>query len=130
MRFISHHKVNGLNEAILISAQDERGSGGANHHYLLALDKTGPELLATRSDQIESLSIKFQNGPIKEAGYNGFTNEALLAVLIDRMEGFVNGPFNTTDNEDALANLRQAMYLLQKRTKDRLSRGVEGTHQA
>ncbi len=130
MRTITHHKLNGLNDAIVVAAQDERGSGNANHDYLLVLDKTGPDLKAKSSDEVLSLNIRFQKGPIKEAGYNGFTNEALLAVLIDRMEGFVSGPFNSTDNEDALANLKQAMYLLQKRTKDRLSRGVEGTHQA
>ena len=123
MREITHHKLNGLNDAITVEALDARGSGNANHVYRLSLFEDG------HSKDMD-LNIHFQNGPIKEAGFNGFTNEALLAVLIDRMEGFVSGPFNSDDNKEVLHSLNRAMLYLQKRTKDRLSRGVEGTHQA
>ena len=38
--------------------------------------------------------IRFQNGPIAEAGVNGLTHEALLAVLEDRLVGFQSGPYH------------------------------------
>lgn len=73
--------------------------------------------------------ISFQNGPVKEAGYNGNSHEALLAILLDRLEGFQAGPYKCHDNEVALDHLQSARLWLHKRTMDRLARGVEGTHQ-
>ncbi len=73
--------------------------------------------------------IKFQNGPVKEAGYNGSSHEALLAVLLDRMEGFQSGQFANPANAMALNKLEEARLWLNKRTMDRVARGVEGTHQ-
>lgn len=122
MRQINTHKVNGLNESIELTARDERGDGNANHHYTA----TRP---AGLSDRVVDLNVVFQKGPLKENACNGFTNEVLLAILIDRMQGFQAGPFASRDNAVALTNLEQAMMWLQKRTRDRMARGVEGTHQ-
>jgi hypothetical protein len=72
--------------------------------------------------------ITFQNGPVKEAGYNGNSHEALLAILIDRLEGFMKGEFSCRDNAVALNHLDTARLWLHKRTMDRVARGVEGTH--
>lgn len=71
--------------------------------------------------------ITFQNGPIKEAGINGNTQEALLAILIDRLEGFQSGQYACHDNQMALDHLQGARLWLHKRTVDRAARGVEGT---
>lgn len=75
----------------------------------------------------EVVSISFQNGPIKENGVNGVSQEALIAVLIDRLEGFQSGQFKCHDNQVALDALQTARLWLHKRTMDRLARGVEGT---
>ncbi len=74
--------------------------------------------------------LSFQNGPINADGngVNGITHEALLAVLIDRLEAFQAGQYANTYNEDALDHLCSAKLALQTRTKDRMARGVEGTH--
>jgi hypothetical protein len=123
MRSLTDHKVNGLNEAIEIAVLDEPGSGGANHHYEIVLfDSDG-------APTGQSINIVFQNGPIKETGVNGISNEALLAVLVDRMRGFQSGQFVGRENALALTKLEEAMLWLQKRTRDRTARGVEGTHQ-
>lgn len=73
--------------------------------------------------------VKFQNGPIKEHGVNGLSQEALLAVLIDRLEGFQSGQFKCRDNEVALTHIESAALWLHKRTLERVARNVEGTHQ-
>lgn len=75
--------------------------------------------------------LSFQNGPISVDGngVNGITHEALIAVLIDRMEGFQAGPYANGYNQAALEALRAAQSHLQARTKERMSRNVEGTHQ-
>jgi len=71
--------------------------------------------------------IRFQNGPIKEQGVNGLSQEALLAVLIDRMEGFQAGQYKCHDNQLALDHLQYTRLVLHKRTMDRTARNVEGT---
>lgn len=119
MKKITAHKVNGLNEAIEIEA-GEPGQGGAPEQYRIALTQAG--------SLNPLVFLQFQSGPIKiPANFNGLTNEALLAVLIDRMQGFQSGPFACRENAIALTKMEEALMWLQKRTRDRMTRGVEGT---
>lgn len=126
MRELTGHKVNGVNDDLQIIVCDESGSGGANHHYQIidvSRQNTAPD-----ADQVLA-DMEFQNGPIREVGVNGVTHEALLAILIDRLEGFQRGPFACTANDEALLNLRYAQKHLLSRTRERVARGVEGTLQ-
>jgi hypothetical protein len=126
MREITSHKVNGLNEAIMVLAKDGPGPGGASHHYLVSphtLPGDHPE------GAINPVEIKFQNGPIAEAGVNGISNEALLAVVIDRLQGFQSGQYACRENAIALTKLQEAQMWLLSRTRERMARGVEGTSQ-
>lgn len=74
-------------------------------------------------------SLEFQNGPIKEAGVNGITNKALLAILAHRI-AYLNGKFPCRENSIALTKIQEAAHWLEHRTKDRLTSGVEGEHKA
>lgn len=121
-RYITSHKINGLNDMLNIAVLDAPGSGGANHEYEIDLVGGAPD-----SGGFKTL-IHFQNGPILEAGFNGVSNEALLVILIDRMQGFQSGPYKSRDNACALTHLEEALMWLQKRTRERMARGVEGTH--
>lgn len=114
MREITAHKVNGVNDGITIEVIDDPGPGGANHEYN-CLYGAYPDVL-----------IKFQKGCIAEAGVNGLTHEVLLAIVADRLQSFQAGPFPCLENERALAYTRDALEWLQKRTKARVARGVEG----
>ncbi len=122
MRELTGHKVNPANDVLRVLVLDEPGSGGANHEYSIEVPDGGSN--STNSHY----AIRFQNGPIAEAGVNGLTHEALLAILIDRMEGFQAGPYASPDNEEALQAMRVAQTALQRRTLARMARGVEGTH--
>ena len=131
MRLLTDHIVEGdsANHQVKISVVDEPGSGGASHRYSLdwynglKRDKDNPP--QSRAECF----IRFQDGPIKEVGVNGLTGEALTAIQIDRMRSFQAGPFACTDNAEALAHYEAAQECLQRRTKARIARGVEGTHQ-
>jgi hypothetical protein len=68
--------------------------------------------------------IDFQNGPIREVGTNGFTNEALLAILIHRTET-VNKQFPCEENELAIKRMKEALEAFNQRTANRKARGVE-----
>ena len=125
-REIETHKVNGCNDGITLTALDEPGCGGASHRYAI----TGPEARVPGVGNVPAFQVKirFQDGPIKEAGVNGITHEVLLAVLIDRLTGFQAGPFACQENATTLYHLIEAQETLKSRTRRRLARGVEGTH--
>ena len=127
-RKLTDHIVSG-DQAVQLSilVADEPGAGGANHHYHIdwlpkdgGIDPTIPN----------NLEVKFQNGPIKENGVNGITQEALLAITIDRLRSFQNGPYKCRENAIALTHCEEALMWLQRRTVERIKRGVEGTHAA
>lgn len=124
MRHINEHKLNGVNDSIDIMAVDDPGPGGANHVYELSLSSPpdGPGITAVNGTTV----IRFQCGAIQEAGINGVTNEALIAVVLDRLRGFQSGQFAGRDNAMAISHLEDALMRLQRRTRDRISRGVEG----
>lgn len=116
MREIHGHEINECNEQLRITADDQNPqNGNASHKYTVHLP-TGETLLC------------FQNGPIREVGVNGITQEVLLAILIDRLECFQSSKWACDENAMALSDLRSARDVLLERTKKRLARGVEGTH--
>lgn len=122
-RKITDHRVNGLNEAIEISAVGAPGKGGAPNTYSLALYPI-PEQPASRF-----ILLPFQSQPIQGPGdFDGFTNEALLAVVIDRLRCFQEGPFCCRENARALTLAEESLMWLQKRTRERIARGVEGSY--
>ena len=125
MRILTEHKVDGsnslINRAITIEALGEPGPGGAHTAYSLFVPDH-PEIPATIST-----TLHFQNGPIHEpSDFNGISNESVLVVLIDRMRGFQSGPFACRENALALTHMEEALMWLQKRTRDRVGRCVEG----
>ena len=126
MRELTSHRVNGLNEALRVVAIDGPGPGNASHQYEIHAD----ESKVTLADGVTvSCVMQFQNGPIQEAGVNGISQEALLAIVEDRLIGFQSGPYACRENAVALTKLQECMMWLQKRTRDRVARGVEGTMQ-
>lgn len=132
MREITGHRVNPANDKIKITVLDEPGAGGANHVYGLAgMDfARNDAAMKTPDDRPENeVSIIFQCGPINEHGVNGVTQEALLAIIIDRLQSFQKGPFACRENALALTKLEEAKHWLFSRTLERMGRGVEGTHE-
>lgn len=75
-------------------------------------------------------SLVFAHQPVGEALRPGLTNEALLAVVIDRLRGFQEGPLRCRENAVALTKIEEAMHWLHARTLDRIRRGVPSPHEA
>jgi len=135
MREITSHIVEGdvPQNQLKIEVLDQPGPGGAYHVYNISLS---PDALA-RNEAAMAIdeavveahpgqSIIFQCGGIAEKGLNGVTNEALLAIVRDRLECFQAGPFPSQENATALAGINNALRALQQRTLKRIARGVEG----
>jgi hypothetical protein len=135
MREITTHVVDGDQASQLkIEVLDQPGVGGASHIYAISglqLSRNSaalyvPDGVAAKYDDDTAATIIFQCGGIPDSGVNGVTNEALLAIVIDRLECLQAGPFAAQENATALSNAREALRALQKRTMARIRRGVEG----
>ena len=87
----------------------------ANHLYGIRLNGVGKGV------------VTFQSGPMGVTGPNGVTIESLVAIVIDRLQGFQNGPLVDPRNANAIANFQAGLQYLKDRTADRIKRGVEGT---
>lgn len=106
---ITTHIIKGApGEPLSVERADEMAFG-AYHEY-----RVGPQTIA------------FQKGPIKDHGVNGITEDALLAVLIDRLQCFVEA-YGGVENENTLAHLEAALESNQRRTRRRIAEGTEGT---
>lgn len=135
-RQLTAHISNPANDCLKITVLDEPGSGKANHAYLIEgynSDSNPQQMLLgaelTCDNDQEGVVLLFQDGPISEVGVNGITHEALLAVLIDRLQSFQAGPYSCRENALALTKLEEALMWLNKRTQRRMAAGTEGTHE-
>lgn len=95
--------------------KNPRGEAVAGHYYEIGTKEASLQAVA------------FQNGPVPEAGVNGVTSEALLAVLIHRTEE-LNKNFPCEENERAIEHMKDALAAFEERTAKRIARGVEGTY--
>lgn len=103
-----------------VFAADEKGPGGANHHYKIALlDANG-----------ETIDIKLQCGPRKEErSQHGIIDGDLLEIVRDRLKAFQAGPFASEYNEKALEHVEEALMWLNRRVEDRIERNVLGKNE-
>lgn len=58
---------------------------------------------------------------------DGTTNEEVLRMLIDRMQS-LQSRFPCRENAIVITKLEEGLMWLEKRTRDRVNRGVEGKH--
>ncbi len=73
-------------------------------------------------------TIQFQNGPVKEVGgRNGCFVEDILKVALVRLHHLDNIK-TCRENRIAITKLEETLMWLNKRTEDRITRGVEGTN--
>jgi hypothetical protein len=115
MRHITDHKISALNEALDVRAV-ELPVAGVPHAY---------EIVGAPV----ATFIEFQNGSVKTEGVNGISDEALLAIVIDRLRCFQSGSLSCRENALAITKCEEAMMWLHKRARDRIVRGVEGLNQ-
>jgi hypothetical protein len=102
---------------------DDPGNGGAHHEYQIRYSGSEESNAAFAVS-----SIHFQNGPIGDVGINGCQLEDLLAIMIDRLKAFQEGPYRCDENARAINHLGDAAVALYERTADRKKRGVEGQY--
>lgn len=109
--------LSSLNPSIKIKILDERGFGNAYHKY---------DIVNVNDNEQSFACINFQKGPLKGYDPNGCFQENLIEICIDRLRCFQEGDFACRENAIALTKLEEALMWLNKRTADRINRGVEG----
>lgn len=82
-------------------------------------------------------TIAWQDGPLLQLegspeGHrlepNGAFVEDVLGACLDRLCSFQSSPYACSENADAIRFLKAALEALERRTKDREARAVEGSH--
>lgn len=80
------------------------------------------------------LSIEWQNGPLGRGTTrlepNGAFVETVIAAALQRIAHYQASKFACEENARAVTHLQEALMWLDKRTRDREVRKVEGTHVA
>lgn len=76
-----------------------------------------------------SISFTIQNGPVKENGVNGCQVDTVVEAAKKIIEG-LNAKFPCRENSMAITKLDECLMWLDKRTKDRVARQVEGESKA
>ncbi len=74
----------------------------------------------------QKVCFTLQNGPPQEVGINGCRVETILEVGRSIIHG-LNCRVSCRENEEALTKIGETIEWLGRRTKDRKTRGVEGT---
>lgn len=93
----------------------------------MQVTRPGHEYLLERDNG--STVLHFVEGPADARISDGTTTEEVLKALIHRLT-FLDGKFPSPYNSEAIAGLNVALVALEKRTADRVERGVEGTDAA
>ena len=121
MRIVNTLALTPTDKALQVRADDrDPQNGNMSHDYVIA------QITDEGRSEVTRATLHFQHGPIAEAGVNGITNEALLSIVRDRLEGAQEGPYRCRENALAIAAIEEASLWLAKRTLDRMTRGVEG----
>ena len=90
------------------------------HHYKLSHHENSilnEEIKFVKKEQKDGKFIMVQSGT---------TNEEVLAMLIDRVQ-HLNQKASCRENSIAITHLEEALLWLNRRTADRIKRGVENT---
>jgi hypothetical protein len=104
---IFSHQVNRTNRGIRIYiAQIDRDSKAPQMFSLILEDQT-------------MIDLRFAHQEVNGAFVPGLTNEALLAIVEARLEGFQEGPFKSRENAIALTKTQEAMQWLERGTRKR-----------
>ena len=82
---------------------------------------------------LKPVSLVFYRRPPTGPEIPGTTNEEVLKVPIHRLtflnETWMDGKFRCRENSLAITKLEEALMWLEKRTADRVKRGVEATQE-
>lgn len=117
-REVTHHKRLNPTQFVDVFALGDPNRGGGHTSYCL---------VAGGGADAYEVRIAFQDGHPDEVGHNGILDDALIAVVIDRLQGFQAGPFASRETALVITKLQEALQWSAQRVADRRERGVMNT---
>jgi hypothetical protein len=109
----------------VLAERPKNADGSVNWHLFDEMRKTKPIYI---DHDVNMISFRIQNGPIKEVGVNGCQVDTLIHAA-KAIIGGLNAKFPCRENSLAITKLDEAIHWLDARTKDREQRGVEGRNE-
>lgn len=110
MRGVTEHKGNWVNSGLRVVAEPPRSDEhGVSDSYEISLIDP-----ASGCKDCAWLHILFQTGDASREGFNGITDESLLAVVCDRLRCMQSGPLQTAAKADALRHVEMALASLRR----------------
>ena len=76
----------------------------------------------------EYVQITWQDGTIREVGRNGVQVAEALEVVLNQLKGYQD-QFPCKENAMSITKIEEAILWQEKRTTDRIKRGVEGKYE-
>jgi hypothetical protein len=118
-----HHDGHGLNESLVIHRDTpDPENGNASHGYTVGYVERGMRLNVAHVD--------FQHGPRdEEDSTTGCTDATLLAIVLDRYNGFQSGKYRCRENALVITKLEEALHWMKHRADGRAGRGVLGKNE-
>lgn len=122
-------KLDGFNVVVMDDLREQfpekfNESGSMNYEWFES-EIRPTNFIYVRKDK-NSLSFTLQNGPIGEVGVNGCQVNAILEAAKAVLEG-LNKTHPCRENSCAITHIDESLNWLDRRTKNRVARGVEGT---
>ncbi|MCC7421126.1 MAG: hypothetical protein IT428_12660 [Planctomycetaceae bacterium] len=108
MHEVYDHRDRGVNAAITIEADDARQFGVSSFYSVKVEDGSAAPLV---------VCIPFQERWDGNSALRGVTEEALCAVLIDRLRSIQMGPLANTETNRALVYTQKALHALKQRPR-------------
>lgn len=102
------HRDRGANAAITIEADDARQYGVSSFYSIKVHDGSAAPLV---------VCIPFQERWNGQSELRGVTEEALFAVLIDRLRGIQIGPLANPETNRALVYAQRALHAMKQRPR-------------
>lgn len=122
-------EINGHKIMVMDDLKQERpelfNESGAMDYKVFEAEIRPNYFIYLRKDK-NTLTIKLQDGPIKENGHNGCQIDDALE-LIRTLLFNANKRLPCRENACAITRLDESIGWLERRKKDRKKRGVEGT---
>ena len=96
-----------------------------NKEILKPIAEKFNDMNITIDDSTSFISIKIQDGPIKEGGKNGAQIDVLGQIWLEILRGF-NKKFPCRENSISITKIEEALMWQNKRKQNRIARKVEG----
>jgi hypothetical protein len=129
----SHHDGHGRMERLIVLATDDPATdppGNSSHHRYEFFQRP-PALGDSQAPDIPVATIQFQRGPFDDPDSTpGTLSNAVLAALIDHLQGFQDGQLKNRHTALAITKLEEAAHWLRARADERAAAGTLGTMKA